>query len=193
MCTIDSRFSLIYMNKKIKEGIIFVGVFAVTSIAAFAAQRFIKGQINSLEIQEEEDEVLSENKGEANTEQNKPKKVVAAESSGGLVWNLIKVALQPTRYLQTLLPQWQDSIQKIQSNLIQQSIFFSVVLISMLLALFFLSLLAAFWLNDVLESKYWGFGVVAGLYLLIGLIAYLSKPNNSPSKLEKGSENPQNL
>lgn len=176
------------MDKKIKAAIIFIGVFAATSITAFTVQRYLGGKSEGDE-HEEEDTLLDPKNQEQDTESTRPAKVVAAKSStGNLAFSLFKMALQPTRFLQTQLPLWKDSIQKIQSHVIQQSIFFSLLLASLLLALFFISLLAAFWLNEVLASNYWGFGIVGGTYLFICLILYLSKGKSSPPKLEKGSE-----
>lgn len=53
----------------------------------------------------------------------------------------------------------------------------SVLILSILTAVFFLSLGLSVALNEVLESAYWGYFIVAGVYILIGVGAHFSKAN----------------
>lgn len=53
----------------------------------------------------------------------------------------------------------------------------SIILIGLVVLFFvlFISLGVAFYLSDVLASNYFGFGIVAGFYLLFGLILYIGR------------------
>ncbi|MCU7693511.1 phage holin family protein [Haoranjiania flava] len=64
---------------------------------------------------------------------------------------------------------------KITSNLLSNILMFSLVALFGFFVLVFLSVMLAFYLSEVLDSYYWGFGCVAGLYILLLVICIVFK------------------
>lgn len=62
------------------------------------------------------------------------------------------------------------------------------VAIALTLALLFLSIGAAFWVGSELDNTAYGFFVVGGVYVLIGLIIYLLRHSLRKPLLKKFSE-----
>ncbi len=76
-------------------------------------------------------------------------------------------------YLNTNIQLVKQETTVVSSVILSDMISYVLIGLSGLFFLFFLSLMAGFYLSDLLESNLLGFAIVAGFYFLISLILFL--------------------
>lgn len=80
-----------------------------------------------------------------------------------------------TGFIETKVELIKLDIEAEVKKIVARSVIFFFIGLAGALAIFFISMALATFLNHLLESIYLGYGIIALLYLLIGLIAYFKR------------------
>jgi len=81
-------------------------------------------------------------------------------------------------YIETRLELFKLDIQEGLAKILANLAFFSILLLLILIVLIFISMSVGFYLNKVLDSSFWGFGIVASFYLLLLILFILFSKKN---------------
>lgn len=81
-------------------------------------------------------------------------------------------------YIDTRLELFKIEIKEWIAKILSNLIYFLILLMLILVILIFISMSAGFYLNQILESNFWGFGIVASFYLLIVILFILNSKKN---------------
>jgi len=91
------------------------------------------------------------------------------------IFDLNRLTETVSAYIETRIELLKLDFQEQFVRFMAKALTWGIMLLCGLTILFFLSFGLAALLNELLESKYLGFMLVAGLYLLIAVVVYLSR------------------
>lgn len=91
------------------------------------------------------------------------------------VGNIIK---SPIRHAEAKIEATKENIKENVADVLSKVIIFSVLGFVAVLFLLFASIMLATFLNVLLDSPFWGYGIVAGIYLIIAIILFMLKDKN---------------
>jgi uncharacterized membrane protein YqjE len=91
------------------------------------------------------------------------------------IFDFNKLADTVSAYVETKIELLKLDLKEQLVQVLARLLTWSVLIFSMLTALLFLSIALSAFLNEILESSFWGYVIVAGTYILIGIGAFLSK------------------
>ncbi|HEY9116815.1 MAG TPA: phage holin family protein [Roseivirga sp.] len=91
------------------------------------------------------------------------------------IFDFNKLTETVSAYIETRIELLKLDIKEEMSKAIAKSMTWGVILICGLTALLFLSLGLALLFNELLNSGYYGYWIVAGIYLIVAAVIYISR------------------
>lgn len=92
--------------------------------------------------------------------------------------------LAPFRYAEREVEHLKEVAKEDVQALIAKAVKFTIMGIAGLLFLLFISIMAAALINRTLDSEYLGYAIVAGFYLVVAIVVYISKEATDHKKKE---------
>ena len=92
--------------------------------------------------------------------------------------------LAPFRYAEREVEHLKEVAKEDVQALIAKAVKFTIMGIAGLLFLLFISIMAAALVNRTLDSEYLGYAIVAGFYLVVAIVVYISKEATDHKKKE---------
>lgn len=89
-----------------------------------------------------------------------------------------RIVKSPIRHVEAKIEAKKQNIKESAAEIISKVIIFGVLAFVAILFLLFASIMLANYLNVVLNSSFWGYGVVAGVYLVIAVILFMLRDKN---------------
>ena len=91
------------------------------------------------------------------------------------IGNIIK---SPIRHVEAKFEAKKENIKEDAAEIVSKVIIFGALAFVAVLFLLFASVMLANYLNEVLDSSFWGYGIVALIYLVIAGILFMMRDKN---------------
>ena len=91
------------------------------------------------------------------------------------IGNIVK---SPIRHVGAKIEATKENVKEDAAEILSKVIIFSVLAFVAVLFLVFASTMLAWYLNTVLDSTFWGHGIVAGIYLVIAVVLFMLRNKN---------------
>lgn len=89
-----------------------------------------------------------------------------------------RIVKSPIKHVEAKIEAKKENVKEHAADILSKVIIFAAMAFVLVLFLLFASILLANYLNILLDHPYWGYGIVAGIYLLAGLILFALKDTN---------------
>lgn len=89
-----------------------------------------------------------------------------------------KIINTPIRRVKGKIQATKENVKEDAAEIVSKVIIFSALAFVAVLFLLFASIMLANYLNVVLDSEFWGYGIVAGIYLLIAVVLFMLRDKN---------------
>lgn len=91
------------------------------------------------------------------------------------IGNIIK---SPIRHVEGKIEATKENVKESAAEILSKVIIFAALAFVAILFLLFASVMLANYLNTTLDSSFWGYGIVAGFYLIIAVVLFMMKDKN---------------
>jgi hypothetical protein len=91
------------------------------------------------------------------------------------IGNIVK---SPIRHVEAKIEATKENVKEDAAEILSKVIIFAALAFVAILFLLFISIMLANYLNVVLDSNYWGHGIVASIYLVMALVLFLMRGKN---------------
>ncbi|MGK7389252.1 MAG: phage holin family protein [Candidatus Cyclobacteriaceae bacterium M2_1C_046] len=89
-----------------------------------------------------------------------------------------RIIKSPIRHVEAKIESKKQNLKESAAEIISKIIIFGALAFIAILFLLFASIMLANYLNVVFDSSFWGYGAVAGIYLVIAIILFMLKDKN---------------
>ena len=89
-----------------------------------------------------------------------------------------RIVKSPIRHVEAKIEATKENVKENAADIISKVIIFGALAFVAVLFLLFASIMLANYLNVVLDSTFWGYGIVAGIYFFIAIILFMLKDKN---------------
>lgn len=86
-----------------------------------------------------------------------------------------KLVASLSGFIETKVELVKMDVEENVKKIVARGVIFVFIGLTISMAIFLLSIGLASFINNLLESDYWGYIIMAAVYLLVGLMAYLGK------------------